>query len=74
MWAFLLLLGIAVIKIALLPVLPGLGIDVGSYQSWALRMVEVGPARMYESGYFLDYPPGYLYLLWAPGLPVMPWG
>ena len=66
-WAFLLLLGIAVIKIALLPVLPGLGIDVGSYQAWALRMAQVGPARMYESGYFLDYPPGYLYLLWAAG-------
>ena len=67
LWALLLLLGLAVIKIALLPVLPGLGIDVGSYQSWALRMVDVGPARMYEPGYFLDYPPGYLYLLWAAG-------
>ncbi len=66
-WAFLLLLGIAVVKIALLPLLPGLGIDVGSYQSWAMRMVDVGPARMYETGYFLDYPPGYLYLLWAAG-------
>jgi Gpi18-like mannosyltransferase len=66
-WAFLLLLGVAVVKIALLPLLPGLGIDVGSYQSWAMRMVEVGPARMYATGYFLDYPPGYLYLLWAAG-------
>jgi dolichyl-phosphate-mannose-protein mannosyltransferase len=64
-WALLLLLGLTVIKIALLPVLPGLGIDVGSYQSWAERMVEVGPARMYQPGYFLDYPPGYLYALWA---------
>jgi Gpi18-like mannosyltransferase len=64
-WALLLLLGLTVVKIALLPVLPGLGIDVGSYQSWAQRMVDVGPARMYETGYFLDYPPGYLYALWA---------
>src|SRR5579885_2064692 len=69
-WAFLLLLGLMVIKIALLPVLPGLGIDVGSYQAWALRMADVGPARMYEPGYFLDYPPGYLYLLWAAGAAV----
>jgi Gpi18-like mannosyltransferase len=66
-WAFLLLLGLMVIKLALLSVLPGLGIDVGSYESWALRMVDVGPARMYQTGYFLDYPPGYLYALWAAG-------
>ncbi|HKD66442.1 MAG TPA: phospholipid carrier-dependent glycosyltransferase [Candidatus Binataceae bacterium] len=66
-WALLLLLGLLLVKVALLPVLPGLGIDVGSYQAWALRMAEVGPARMYEPGYFLDYPPGYLYALWAAG-------
>ncbi len=66
-WAFLLLLALMMLKFALLPVLPGLGIDVGSYESWALRMVDVGPARMYQHGYFLDYPPGYLYLLWAAG-------
>src|SRR5579885_1253220 len=66
-WALLLLLGLLVIKIALLPVLPGLGIDVGSYEAWALRMADVGPARMYQTGYFLDYPPGYLYALWAAG-------
>jgi hypothetical protein len=66
-WALLLLLGLLVIKIALLPVLPGLGIDVGSYEAWALRMTDVGPARMYQPGYFLDYPPGYLYALWAAG-------
>src|SRR5215469_2728028 len=69
-WALLLLLGLLLVKVALLPVLPGLGIDVGSYQAWALRMADAGPARMYQSGYFLDYPPGYLYALWAAGAAV----
>lgn len=66
-WAILLLAGLAVLKFATLPVFPGLGIDVGSYQAWALRMADGGPARMYQPGYFLDYPPGYLYALWAAG-------
>lgn len=66
-WALLLLAGLAVLKFATLPVFPGLGIDVGSYQAWALRMADGGPARMYQPGYFLDYPPGYLYALWAAG-------
>ena len=30
-------------------------------------MASAGPARMYEPGYFLDYPPGYLYALWFAG-------
>ncbi len=64
-WAVLLLLAVAMLKIATVPMFPGLGIDVGTYQAWALRMADVGPARTYEAGYFLDYPPGYLYALWA---------
>src|SRR5438270_1634171 len=66
-WALLLLLAIFMIKIIALPLLPGLGIDVGLYQSWAQRIVEVGPARTYQEGVFLDYPPGYLYALWGAG-------
>jgi predicted membrane-bound dolichyl-phosphate-mannose-protein mannosyltransferase len=58
---------LALIKLAMMPILPGLGIDVGSYQAWGMRMAEAGPARMYQPGYFLDYPPGYLYALWAMG-------
>jgi len=56
LWALAALLLILVIKLLVLPFLPGLGIDVGTYQAWAIRMAEVGPARMYEPGYFVDYP------------------
>lgn len=41
--------------------------DVGTFQAWAERLVEVGPSRFYEPGYFSDYPPGYLYVLWLLG-------
>lgn len=46
---------------------PGFHIDVGTYEAWALQLAAGGPASMYQSGYFLDYPPGYLYPLWAAG-------
>jgi dolichyl-phosphate-mannose-protein mannosyltransferase len=62
--ALLILFVIFVFKESVLPLLPGFGIDVGSYQAWGGQMAAVGPARMYAPGYFLDYPPGYLYALW----------
>ncbi|MBV8774180.1 MAG: phospholipid carrier-dependent glycosyltransferase [Deltaproteobacteria bacterium] len=46
---------------------PGFHVDVGTYEAWALQLAAGGPASMYQSGYFLDYPPGYLYPLWAAG-------
>jgi Gpi18-like mannosyltransferase len=65
--ALLTLVAIAIVKFAMLPLFPGFGVDVGSYESWALQIADVGPAHMYASGYFLDYPPGYLYALWVAG-------
>jgi len=67
--ATLLVLGIlAAIKLAVMPFFPGFGPDVGSYQAWAGQIVTFGPAHTYQEGYFLDYPPGYLYALWVAGL------
>ncbi|HXW84754.1 MAG TPA: phospholipid carrier-dependent glycosyltransferase, partial [Candidatus Binataceae bacterium] len=56
------------VKIALVPMFPGFGPDVGSYQAWALQIANLGPSHTYQTGYFLDYPPGYLYALWLAGL------
>ena len=28
----------------------------------------MGPAHTYQQGFFLDYPPGYLYALWIAGI------
>src|SRR5579863_2060088 len=58
---------IAIVKILAIPFFPGFGADVGSYQAWALQIATNGPARTYQQGYFLDYPPGYLYALWIVG-------
>src|SRR6185503_16127423 len=30
-------------------------------------LAQLGPGRFYEPGYFSDYPPGYLYVLWLLG-------
>ena len=51
-------------------VLPAKGFpsDVATFQAWASRLAEVGPSHFYEPGYFSDYPPGYLYVLWLVGL------
>ena len=41
--------------------------DVGTFMAWAEKLAAVGPARFYEPGYFSDYPPGLLYVLWLLG-------
>jgi Gpi18-like mannosyltransferase/4-amino-4-deoxy-L-arabinose transferase-like glycosyltransferase len=62
------LIVLAVVKLFLLPFFPGFGPDVGSYQAWAIQISSLGPAHTYQKGYFLDYPPGYLYALWVAGI------
>jgi predicted membrane-bound dolichyl-phosphate-mannose-protein mannosyltransferase/Gpi18-like mannosyltransferase len=46
---------------------PGFPSDVGTFQAWAEQMVRVGPGAFYAPDYFVDYPPGYLYVLWFLG-------
>ena len=50
-----------------LSVIPGLSWDVNSHLAWSLALVHQGPATFYGS-LWCDYPPGYLYVLWAMGL------
>ena len=42
--------------------------DVGTFMAWAEKLASVGPSRFYEPGYFSDYPPGFLYVLWLLGV------
>ncbi len=65
--ALLVLAALAAVKLAVMPFFPGFGPDVGDYQAWAGQISTVGPAQTYQSGFFLDYPPGYLYALWVVG-------
>lgn len=41
--------------------------DVTTFRGWSDRLVERGPADFYAPDQFADYPPGYLYVLWALG-------
>ena len=50
-------------------VLPGSGFrgDLASFQAWALNLATDGPWGFYERPFLHDYPPGYMYVLWAIG-------
>jgi len=61
------LLAIAAAKFALLPFFPGYYNDVNNYRVWALDIAEQGPANAYP-GFFVNYPPGYLYVIWFVGV------
>src|SRR5215471_8062046 len=61
------LAALLIIKTIALYFFSGFYIDVGTYEAWGLQLAQGGPASMYQSGFFLDYPPGYLYALWAAG-------
>jgi Gpi18-like mannosyltransferase/4-amino-4-deoxy-L-arabinose transferase-like glycosyltransferase len=61
------LLAILGVKIACAPFFK-YDVDIGSYSAWAIKLAAEGPARFYAPGYFADYPPGYMYVLWGVGL------
>ncbi len=66
--ALLVLAALSIIKLLVMPYFPGFGPDVGDYQAWASQIATFGPAHTYQQGFFLDYPPGYLYALWVVGI------
>ena len=66
--ALFVLAGLAIVKLLVMPYFPGFGPDVGDYQAWASQIATFGPAHTYQQGFFLDYPPGYLYALWVVGI------
>ena len=65
--AVLVLLGLLLVKSVVVAFSPGFRVDVGTFEAWALDIAQNGPSSMYRSGFFLDYPPGYLYALWGAG-------
>ncbi|TMB67410.1 MAG: DUF2029 domain-containing protein [Chloroflexi bacterium] len=50
-----------------LATLPGFGVDVGTFAAWANQLAATGPWNFYDTDFFTDYAPGYLYLLWFIG-------
>jgi 4-amino-4-deoxy-L-arabinose transferase-like glycosyltransferase len=61
-------LGLA-FRLILAQALPGSGFrnDLYAFQFWAWKLTELGPFGFYHQGFFLDYTPGYLYVLWMVG-------
>ena len=42
----------------------GYSVDVNTFKSWAVLVYETPFREVYSTAAFLDYPPGYLYVLW----------
>ena len=59
-------LGLAfALRLALATATPGYVYDISCFTAWGDKLLAAGPANFYAADYFADYPPGYLYLLWA---------
>ncbi len=54
------------LRLALAASCKGHPIDVGTFSAWAGHAAE-GLLSFYSPGYFADYPPGYIYVLWLIG-------
>lgn len=47
--------------------LPSFHTDMTAWESWSYRLVNLGISNFYSGNYFVDYFPGYLYILWIIG-------
>jgi hypothetical protein len=57
------------LRLILAYLLPGSGFrnDLDAFRFWASNLADQGPYGFYERGFFADYTPGYLYVLWLVG-------
>ena len=64
-YAILLLLAAGFLfRLVLGAVSTGYSVDVNTFKSWAVLVYETPFREVYGTAAFLDYPPGYLYVLW----------
>src|SRR5215510_236658 len=69
--AILAVLGIALaVRLIIAYAYPGTGLifDVSSFRAWAADLAQHGLYGIYDRDFFLDYTPGYLYVLYLVGL------
>jgi len=62
------LLAALALRLVLAACFQGFPSDYTCFYSWARMAFENGLRGFYDSGVFADYPPGYIYVLWAVGL------
>src|SRR5512143_2693974 len=65
-WIALLALSLAA-RLALATASPGLPTDIACFKAWAMAAAERGLSGFYGGAMFVDYPPGYVYVLKAVG-------
>ncbi len=58
--------GALLLRLALAATTRGYGPDIGTFSAWAGHAAE-NLFAFYSPGYFADYPPGYIYILWLVG-------
>ncbi len=58
------LLAALCVRVVLAMNVSGYDVDIGCFTAWGNRMLAGGPSAFYAEGYFCDYPPAYLYVLW----------
>ncbi|MER3418950.1 MAG: hypothetical protein C4343_07695, partial [Chloroflexota bacterium] len=58
------------LRLLIIVLLPGtgFGVDLNAFRFWAANLAQDGPFGFYARGFFIDYTPGYLYVLWLLGL------
>jgi len=62
----LIMIAAALLRIYLSATTSGYEADINTFSAWAGHAAE-GLTSFYSPGYFADYPPGYIYLLWLTG-------
>jgi hypothetical protein len=65
-WVMLLVAGGFLVRVGL-SFLPGHDVDMGCFTAWSQDVFERGLGDFFRAGYFCDYPPFYLYVLWLVG-------
>ncbi len=63
---WLLLAVAAVLRFVIMPY-GGYPTDIATFKAWATDLAQHGPHGFYRPGFFADYLPGYLYVLWGIG-------
>ncbi len=64
LWLLIILAAGLLIRLLLLPA-QGHVTDIGSFESWTLALDKFGFKAFYDKAGFVDYPPGYLLVLWC---------
>lgn len=62
-----LLLGALAVRVLLVATTDGYLYDTNTFSAWAGLLNERGLSGFYTGGFFADYPPGYMFVLWAAG-------